>query len=250
MAESGYDPVQMARFFQKLASSGGQQLQILSDHPNRGNREVAIQAEMKALPQRQYGYDTGQFARVKKEVAALPAPAKKTQSATVAPGASVPAPGGSSGGSSSDWQSYRGQGFALNYPRGWQAFGEDKAGVTLAPRDGVVSQGGATQIGFGAVIGQVALQSGRSDLRNATAFVVPLAGANTTEVISALQRCAAFLRGLLAREVPLRYAPNLTFALDRSFDEAERINQVLARPEVARDLQPQPVQSEVPGDEG
>jgi len=89
-----------------------------------------------------------------------------------------------------------------------------------------------------------------SDLRNATAFVVPLAGANTTEVISALQRCAAFLRGLLAREVPLRYAPNLTFALDRSFDEAERIHQLLARPEVARDLQPQPVQSEVPGDEG
>src|SRR5215472_2395722 len=168
MAESGYDPVQMARFFQKLASSGGQQLQILSDHPNPGNREVAIQAEMKALPQRQYGYDTGQFARVKKEVAALPAPAKKTQSATVAPGASVPAPGGSSGGSSSDWQSYRGQGFALNYPRGWQAFGEDKTGVTLAPRDGVVSQGGATQIGFGAVIGQMAVQKGRSDLRNAT----------------------------------------------------------------------------------
>ena len=89
-----------------------------------------------------------------------------------------------------------------------------------------------------------------SDLRNATAFVMPLAGANTTEVIAALQRCAAFLRGLLAREVPLRYAPNLTFALDRSFDEAERIHQLLARPEVARDLQPQPVQSEVSGDEG
>ena len=89
-----------------------------------------------------------------------------------------------------------------------------------------------------------------SDLRNATAFVMPLTGANTTEVIAALQRCAAFLKGLLAHEVPLRYTPNLAFALDRSFDEAERIRQLLARPEVARDLQPQPVQSEVPGDEG
>jgi beta-barrel assembly-enhancing protease len=163
MAESGYDPVQMARFFQKLNASGGQQLQILSDHPNPGNREVAIQAEMKTLPQRQYGYETGQFARVRKEVAALPPPVKKVQSATVAPGASVPAPG-----ASSDWQAYRGQGFALNYPRGWQSFGEDKAGVTLAPRDGVVSNKGATQIGFGAVIGQMALQSGRSELRDAT----------------------------------------------------------------------------------
>jgi ribosome-binding factor A len=88
-----------------------------------------------------------------------------------------------------------------------------------------------------------------SDLRSATAFVIPLAGANSTQVIAALQRCAAFLKGLLAHEVPLRYTPNLAFALDRSFDEAERIHQLLARPEVARDLQPQPAQSEVPGDE-
>jgi ribosome-binding factor A len=88
-----------------------------------------------------------------------------------------------------------------------------------------------------------------SDLRSATAFVIPLAGANSTQVIAALQRRAAFLKGLLAHEVPLRYTPNLAFALDRSFDEAERIHQLLARPEVARDLQPQPAQSEVPGDE-
>jgi ribosome-binding factor A len=87
------------------------------------------------------------------------------------------------------------------------------------------------------------------DLRNATAFVMPLAGTNATDVIAALQRCAAFLKGLLAREVPLRYTPNLVFALDRSFDEAERIHQLLARPEVARDLQPQPVQSAVRDDE-
>ena len=88
-----------------------------------------------------------------------------------------------------------------------------------------------------------------SDLRNATAFVIPLGGANASQVIEALQRCAAFLKGLVAHEVPLRYTPKLTFALDHSFDEAERIHQLLARPEVARDLQPQPVQSEVPGDE-
>jgi ribosome-binding factor A len=87
------------------------------------------------------------------------------------------------------------------------------------------------------------------DLRNATAFVMPLAGANATDVIAALQRCAAFLKGLLAREVPLRYTPNLVFALDRSFDEAERIHRLLARPEVARDLEPQPAQSAVRDDE-
>jgi ribosome-binding factor A len=87
------------------------------------------------------------------------------------------------------------------------------------------------------------------DLRNATAYVMPLAGANATEVVAALKRRAAFLRGLVAREVPLRYTPNLAFALDSSFDQAERIRQLLARPEVARDLQPQSARSQDRDDE-
>ncbi|MGA7261304.1 MAG: 30S ribosome-binding factor RbfA [Stellaceae bacterium] len=77
------------------------------------------------------------------------------------------------------------------------------------------------------------------DLRNATAFVVPLAGANATEVVAGLERSATFLKGLVAREVQLRNTPNLVFALDDSFDRADRISTLLARPEVARDLRPQ-----------
>jgi ribosome-binding factor A len=77
------------------------------------------------------------------------------------------------------------------------------------------------------------------DLRNATAFVMPLAGANATEVIAGLERSATFLKGLVAREVQLRNTPNLVFALDDSFDRADRISTLLARPEVARDLGPQ-----------
>jgi ribosome-binding factor A len=78
-----------------------------------------------------------------------------------------------------------------------------------------------------------------ADLRNATAFVTPLAGTNATEVVAALKRNALFLKGMVAREVQLRNAPNLVFALDDSFDRAVRISRLLARPEVARDLQPQ-----------
>jgi ribosome-binding factor A len=74
------------------------------------------------------------------------------------------------------------------------------------------------------------------DLRNATAFVVPLGGENATETIAGLKRSSAFLRRLVAREVPLRYAPRLVFALDGAFAQADRIAAVLARPEVARDL--------------
>jgi len=76
------------------------------------------------------------------------------------------------------------------------------------------------------------------DLRNATAFVMPLGGANAAEVVVALKRCAVFLKGVLAREVQLRNAPNLTFALDDSFEQAARISVLLTRPEVARDLEP------------
>ena len=86
------------------------------------------------------------------------------------------------------------------------------------------------------------------DLRNATAFVMPLAGADAADVVAALKRCAPFLKGLLAREVPLRNTPNLGFALDCSFDQAERISALLMRPEVARDLRPQIAQTEDDGD--
>lgn len=74
------------------------------------------------------------------------------------------------------------------------------------------------------------------DLRNATAFVVPLGGENTPEIIAGLKRSSAFLRRLVAREVPLRYAPRLVFALDGAFAQADRIAALLARPEVVRDL--------------
>jgi len=88
------------------------------------------------------------------------------------------------------------------------------------------------------------------DLRNATAFVMPLAGANAVEIMAGLKRSAAFLKGLVAREVPLRNTPNVAFALDESFDQADRISELLARPEVARDLQPQAARSEDCDDEG
>ena len=75
-----------------------------------------------------------------------------------------------------------------------------------------------------------------SDLRNATVFVMPLGGANATEIVAGLKRSTAFLKRRVAREVVLRYTPNLIFELDLSFDQADRITALLARPEVERDL--------------
>jgi ribosome-binding factor A len=88
------------------------------------------------------------------------------------------------------------------------------------------------------------------DLRNATAFVTPLAGTNAAEVLVALNRCGAFLKGVVGRELRLRNTPNLVFALDDTFERAERISALLARPEVARDLEPQAAKAEGPDDAG
>jgi ribosome-binding factor A len=74
------------------------------------------------------------------------------------------------------------------------------------------------------------------DLRNATVFVMPLNGANATEIVVGLKRSTPFLKRLVAHEVALRYTPNLLFELDISFDQADRIAALLARPDVERDL--------------
>src|SRR5712671_4453907 len=74
------------------------------------------------------------------------------------------------------------------------------------------------------------------DLRNATAFVMPLGGANATEIVAGLRRSAPFLKNRLARMIELRHMPNIAFALDDAFESAARISALLSSPAVERDL--------------
>lgn len=76
------------------------------------------------------------------------------------------------------------------------------------------------------------------DLRNATAYVMPLAGANADDVMNGLKRSAPYLKAMVARTVELRLAPNIAFAYDTAFDSAARIAALLHTPEVERDLGP------------
>lgn len=75
------------------------------------------------------------------------------------------------------------------------------------------------------------------DLKNATAFILPLGGQDAEVVAAALNRAAPFFRHSLAREIDLRYTPRLSFQIDRSFDEAERIGRLLSSERVQRGLQ-------------
>ena len=74
------------------------------------------------------------------------------------------------------------------------------------------------------------------DLKLATVFVMPLGGKGADAVLAAFERNKRYLRGEIAHRVNLRYAPDLRFRLDTSFDEGERIDALLRSPEVKRDL--------------
>jgi ribosome-binding factor A len=74
------------------------------------------------------------------------------------------------------------------------------------------------------------------DLRLATVYVMPLAGRDTDDVIAAFERNKKFLRGEIAHQINLKFAPDLRFRADDRFEEAARIDKLLRSPEVKRDL--------------
>ncbi len=74
------------------------------------------------------------------------------------------------------------------------------------------------------------------DLKLATILVMPLGGHDAAAVLDALNRHKKELRALIARRINLKFAPDLRFALDTSFDAQARMDELLRSPAVARDL--------------
>lgn len=77
------------------------------------------------------------------------------------------------------------------------------------------------------------------DLRQASAFVKPLLGADEEAVLKALRTNTAFLQREVAKRLGLKFAPRLRFRADDTFEEADRIERLLRDPKVARDLEPE-----------
>ena len=75
------------------------------------------------------------------------------------------------------------------------------------------------------------------DLRNATAFIMPLGGADKDRLLAAMKRAAPWFRARVSEKAGLRSAPEIRFQLDTTFDEADRIDALLRRPDVARDIE-------------
>jgi ribosome-binding factor A len=74
------------------------------------------------------------------------------------------------------------------------------------------------------------------DLKLATIYVMPLGGRTIADVVAALDRHKKVLRGEIARRINLRFAPDIRFMADPSFEYAAKIDALLELPEVKRDL--------------
>jgi ribosome-binding factor A len=74
------------------------------------------------------------------------------------------------------------------------------------------------------------------DLRLATIYIMPLGGKDTEAVLEALERNRRYIRGEIAEAVNLKFAPDIRFLADETFEEVNRIEQLLASEKVRRDL--------------
>ena len=74
------------------------------------------------------------------------------------------------------------------------------------------------------------------DLKHATAFVTRLGRTDIEAKLPALRRAAPYFRALVAHEMRLRVAPDVSFQPDTALEYAMHINQLLRAPEVAKDL--------------
>jgi ribosome-binding factor A len=74
------------------------------------------------------------------------------------------------------------------------------------------------------------------DLKLATVYVMPLGGKDVRPVLDALHRNKKLIRTELAHKVNLRYAPDVRFRVDESFEASSRIDALLNSPAVRRDL--------------
>ena len=77
------------------------------------------------------------------------------------------------------------------------------------------------------------------DLKLATAYVMPLGGRDMAPVIEALDRHRKALRTEVAHRIDMKFAPDLRFKADQSFDYGAKIDAILDSPKVKQDLEPE-----------
>ena len=74
------------------------------------------------------------------------------------------------------------------------------------------------------------------DLKIANAYVMPLGGLHAEAIVAALNRHRKFVRGRVAPQINMKYAPEIRFYVDDTFEEAGRIDALLRSEKVRKDL--------------
>ena len=77
------------------------------------------------------------------------------------------------------------------------------------------------------------------DLKCATVYILPLGGKDQTKVLAALEKYRKTFRSEVARKVNLKFAPDIRFRIDDSFENAAAIDALLNSPKVQQDTAPQ-----------
>ncbi|HZY68842.1 MAG TPA: 30S ribosome-binding factor RbfA [Devosia sp.] len=75
------------------------------------------------------------------------------------------------------------------------------------------------------------------DLKLASAYVMPLGGERAAEIVAALNRHQRFIRGRIAPELDLKFAPEVRFFVDETFEEFGKIDALLKSERVRRDIE-------------
>jgi Zn-dependent protease with chaperone function len=206
--KAGYNPVELARFFEKLeaeSGKGGRISEFFASHPNPGNRVKNIQSDMQFYEQRNYrGSEMTQaLAQAKQLVKSLPPPPKRTPQGVAAPQGPPVRINPPSG-----FRAHQTPLYGMAYPDDWVLKpSQDGVSATMHASDGVVRGQNGEDIGHGVLISFVKPSS--NDI-----------GAATEELIRGMQQDNQNLRatgnsqairvdGLNGRITPLEGQSNL-----------------------------------------
>jgi hypothetical protein len=137
MAEAGYDPRDLANFFKTLQKQSGQRVpEIVSDHPDPGNRVQAINDVLPSLPMSQNPvHDTDEFEQIKARLTGNRAAFSSADPKRVGP--SNPGKmGNRPEHPSSNFKAYqtRDGSFAIEFPENWEGVLTDEMNLILAPK--------------------------------------------------------------------------------------------------------------------
>ena len=144
LSQVGYEPVEMANFFEKLEQQSGGRggPQFFSAHPNPGNRVRYVTAEVRDLPVRRYTRgDTKQFREMKARASRIQPTRKASEkSGEAAPGSAARPPGGAEARAAANagFRVYQAANYRVEHPAEWKVYEAAEGAVTAAPADGIV----------------------------------------------------------------------------------------------------------------